>query len=369
MEKTKVALLQSDQEKAEMISANEINKMVKEAIELAGGFGFINDGETIVIKPNLISTRTIIGTLRTLAMLQTDPYAKKTQVPAEVNGMTADWRVTKAVVEKIREVNPSGKVLIMEMSGEGIMKENFDRLGYTKENMPGVDEFIGLDEAGHHYRDVDDERLVGVDLGDKQKYEKLPDFLNNKYYFDKKYFSADRIISVAALKNHINAAFTGGIKNVGIGAMPGKVYGSNKKSVNRIFTIDHSWDPLARFIHDYYLCKPVDFVVTDGLQGLAYGPQGQGAPSYKAAKMNMRLILAGKDPVAVDTVHATLVGVDPMKVNYLQYVSESTGGENRLENINVLGNRKVDDVKKTFPMKGGLLRLMYPDPNKALATP
>ena len=366
-EKTKVALIQSDKAKAEQINEAEINAMVKEAIKLSGGFDFIKDGEFVVIKPNLISTRTLLKTMNTMTMMMTKPYADKTQVPAEANGLTADWRVAKAVVEMVREVNPSGKVYVMECSGEGVVQETYKRLGYTHENIPGVDKFVGLDEAGSQYRDVDSKDFVAVDLGNKQKYDKLPEYLNNKYYFDKTYFAADKIISIACLKNHINTAFTGGIKNVGIGAMPGKVYGNNKNTINRAMTIDHSWDPLARFIHDYYLCKPVDFVVTDGIQGLAYGPQGQGAPSYDAAKMNMRMVMASKDPVAIDTVHATVVGVDPMKVNYLQYVAESVGGENIMSNIDVVGNRKVDQVKKSFPMKQGLLRRMYPEANKALA--
>ena len=366
-EKSKVALIQSDKARAEQINEAEINAMVKEAIKLSGGFGFIKDGESVVVKPNLISTRALVRTLSTLTMTMTNPYAEKTQVPVEANGLTADWRVAKAVVELIREVNPSGKVYVMECSGEGNVKETFKRLGYTHENLPGVDEFIGMDETGSHYRDVDSKDLVSVDLGDKQKYDKLPKFLNNKYYFDKTYYSADKIISIACLKNHAMAAFTGGIKNVGIGVMPGKVYGNSKNSINRGMTIDHSWDPLARFIHDYYLCKPVDFVVTDGIQGLAYGPQGQGAPSYDEAKMNMRMIMASSDPVAIDTVHATVVGVDPMKVNYLQYVAESVGGENNMSKIDIVGNRSVGQVKKTFPMKQGLLKMIFPEPNKVLA--
>lgn len=364
--KAKVAIVQSNKAKAEQINEAEVNSMVKEAIRQSGGLGFIRDGEFVVIKPNLIGTRVVPGAVGFLGMFMTDPY-KRNQVPIEANGMTADWRVTKAVVEMIREVNPSGKIYIMECSGEGIMTETYKRLGYTLENLPGVNKIVGLDQEGQEYRNIYSSELVSVDLGEKQLYKKLPDFLNNKYYFDKTYFSADRIISVACLKNHMNAAFTGGIKNVGIGAMPGKVYGNNKNQINRAITIDHAFEPLSQFIHDYYLCKPVDFVVTDGIQGLAYGPQAQAAPSYEAAKMNMRLIMAGKDAVAVDTVHATVVGVDPMKVDYLQHVAKSVGGENRLNKIEIVGNRTVKEVQKKFPMAKGLVGMMYPEPRKTLA--
>ena len=46
------------------------------------------------------------------------------------------------LVEHVREQNPSGKVYIMECAGDGLTSENFKRMGYNHENIPGVDEFI-----------------------------------------------------------------------------------------------------------------------------------------------------------------------------------------------------------------------------------
>jgi hypothetical protein len=63
----------------------------------------------------------------------------------------------------------------------------------------------------------------------------------------------------------------------------------------------------------------------------------------------------------------SIVGVDPMKVNSLQHAAESTGGENRIENIEVVGNRTIDQVMKVFPMAKGLLGRMYPGPGMTLA--
>lgn len=173
------------------------------------------------------------------------------------------------------------------------------------------------------------------------------------------------VISLCCLKNHAMAAFTGGIKNIAIGTMPGKIYGNTKKTINRAFTISHSWDSLQKYIHDSYICKPVQFVLTDGLQGSAYGPHAQGAPSYEAAKMNMRLVIASKDPLAIDTVHACMVGVDPEKVDYLRYVAEAGLGTMDTSRISVVGNARVDEVKKSFPMAEGLARRLWSMPSKA----
>ena len=101
-----VAIVQSDKASAADIEYEEIKAMIREAVELAGGFSdLIFDGARGGIKPNLVNWTDY-----------TRPGWGGTAVP-EANGVTTDWRVTKAVVELVRELNPSGKVYIMEGSG------------------------------------------------------------------------------------------------------------------------------------------------------------------------------------------------------------------------------------------------------------
>jgi hypothetical protein len=118
-----------------------------------------------------------------------DPFKESVQVPQLANGITTDRRVTEAMVELVRELNPSGRVYIMECAGDGTTSENFRRMGYTHDNIPGVDKFIALGEDGK-YRDVDSDDLVAVEVENRQ-YKKLPSFLKDRYYFDKTYYSAD----------------------------------------------------------------------------------------------------------------------------------------------------------------------------------
>lgn len=348
-----VALVKSIKQDAEKITDAEVREMVREAVHLAGGLsGIVRDGQSVVIKPNLVTTRSFPGTLSILMAPVTDPAAESVQVPQLVNGITTDRRVVRAMVELVRELNPSGKVYVMECAGDGPTSGNFQRMGYNHENIPGVDEFRALGENGA-YRDVDSDDLVAVEAKN-QLYKKLPGFLKNKYYFDKTYYNADVIISLCCLKNHSAAAVTGGIKNVGIGARPACIY-SLKKSTISVFAIGHAWEPLNNFIHDYYSAKPVDFVLCDGLQGLSWGPAAQGAPSYEKAKMNMRVIMASKDAVACDAVQSCIVGVDPEKVKYLKDLSQDGFGEIDMSRISVRGNVRVDEIKRRFPLPGGLL--------------
>lgn len=362
-ENSKVALVKSSKQRAEDITESEIRDMVHEAVKLAGGLDFIKDGQSVVIKPNLVTTRKVTGTINSLMMPLSNPFKESHQVPELVNGITTDRRVTKAMVQLVREVNPSGKVYIMECAGDGETSENFRRMGYNNENIPGVDEFVAIGETKGDFRKVDSEDLVATQV-ENQQYKKLPKFLKNKYYFDKNYYSADVIISLSCLKVHGLAAVSGGIKNVGMGARPAKIYANNKDKTVSFPRINHFWGGINNFIHDYYSAKPVHFVLTDGLQGLSYGPCCQGAPNYEVAKMNMRSILASKDPIAIDAVHSCIVGVDPEKVNYLKDLSRDGFGTIDTSRITVVGNTRVDEVKKPFQMAGGIFALLFSGPRK-----
>ena len=361
-----VALVRSSKQYAAHITDEEIRQMVREAVELTGGLSdIIKDGQTVVIKPNIVVTRHVSGNIKPLLMLVSNPFKESVQIPELMNGVTTDRRVTRAMVELVRELNPSGKVYIMECAGDGITSENFRRMGYNHENIQGVDAFIAIGEDGK-YRDVDAYELAGVEVKNQQ-YKNLPKFLKGKYYFDKTYYSADVIISLAVLKNHVNTAVTGGIKNVGLGARPANIYSPKGKTVSA-FVINHAWEPINDFIHDYYSAKPVDFVLTDGLEGLQYGNACQGAPSYEEAKMNMRLILASKDAVAIDSVHSCIIGVDPEKVKHLKDLARDGFGEIDTSKITVVCNTRVDEVKKPFSFAGGILGKIYKETPKARYT-
>ncbi|HEX7501089.1 MAG TPA: DUF362 domain-containing protein, partial [Polyangia bacterium] len=178
-----VAMLQSTQAQATDITQDEIRDLVTDAVSRAGGFGFLKTGQTVVVKPNLlVSTSDGIRTL----------------LPVTVNGVTADWRVTKAVTELVRaQIGTSGKLLIMEGSTESTTQA-FSRLGYTAANFGSdVDEFIPLEGTS-----CSDRTTTGLvqkaTSGGKQ------------YWINQRYLNADAVISVACMKTHIQAGITGG---------------------------------------------------------------------------------------------------------------------------------------------------------------
>lgn len=353
-----VAIVQSSKENARDLNYDDIYAMVEDAVEKAGGFeDVIHDGDAVVLKPNLMC----------LWIRSTEEILKP-----EVNGVTTDWRVTKAVVQLVRKYNPNGKVYILEGSAFQQSKMAFDSLNYTHDYIPGVDEFIYLEESGG-YEEWDAPELITASLPDGAGL--YPDYMkpnkSKEFYYNRIYYEADVVISMPVLKNHTHTGLTGALKNVGIGASPPNIYGSQeiftatgatpasiagkygkRIRLERTTKINHLPYYLGMWIHDYFLCRPVNFVITDGLQGLQNGPDISnltGKQTLEKNQMNMRLILAGKDALAVDAVHSLIIGLDPYRINHLVLLSNKKIGCMDPAYIKIVG-KKVHEVKKPFEM-------------------
>jgi uncharacterized protein (DUF362 family) len=193
-----------------------------------------------------------------------------------------------------------------------------------------------------------------------------------EFYMNRQYYEADVLISLPVLKNHHYTGLTGAVKCVGMGASPPNIYGSwetiaisgatskevvekleSRIQLNRSKKINHASLFLGMWLSDYYMCKPVDFVITDGLNGSENGPDLPG--TCKAGQrvdnlMNMRLILAGKDALAVDVIHSLVIGLDPYRINHLVLLANKNMGQIDPAHIRVIGNAAVHEVKKPFKL-------------------
>lgn len=333
-----VGISKGDKFTASDLNYSEIKDLVSRAIESAGGFDdIIEDGYTVVLKPNLISAYDMTNNSRNL--------------PPEANGMTTDYRVTRAVVELVRELNPGGKVFVLEGVANDNTRHNMSILNYSSEHIPGVDEFIYLEEASGGWKEYDSPLLKEVTLPEGAALYPNSRKPNNSdaFYLNKIYYEADVLISLPVLKNHSQANITGAVKNVGIGGTPTNIYGGvrgdNHRFVNS--TIDHTPSYLHRWIHDYYMCRPVDFVIMDGLQGSEDGPVGITGHNLRSVQKNKQLILAGKDAVAVDAIACLIMGYYPNKIGHLVHLHNSLAGCAEPAFIRVNGTQ-VHEVKETF---------------------
>jgi hypothetical protein len=123
-----VSITSSNKTKAEDLTFSDIKVWVTEAVDLSGGFkGIIQDGQVVVLKPNLMCL-----------------YLNSTgeKLTPNINGVTTDWRVTKAVAQLVRELNPNGKIYVMESSAFQQTRTTMTALNYTPEKIPEVDDFI-----------------------------------------------------------------------------------------------------------------------------------------------------------------------------------------------------------------------------------
>jgi uncharacterized protein (DUF362 family) len=220
----------------------------------------------------------------------------------------------------------------------------YSMLGYTKANMAAVDEFIALE--GSACTDRTTTALM-------QKAGKS----GTQYWVNKRYVEADVVISIPTMKTHLMAGITGGVKNLGVGVTPmGQFSPADGGTANDCTraqgaganSIDHSSpEALGAFIRDYYSLRPADFVVMDALQGIQHGPApafeakpgDAGYWDYASGKMNMRLILAGRNAVAVDTVEALVMKCDPKKVPHLTKLEADGHGTTDLSQISVVGKQ------------------------------
>jgi uncharacterized protein (DUF362 family) len=303
--RTAVGIARSPVSRVQDMDFSDVKAVVSQAVNRAGGLKeIVRDGHTVILKPNLMC-------------LYINSSGEKLYPKA--NGITTDYRVTRAVAQLVRELNPDSKIYVAESSAFQQTRPTMAALNYTKKHLPEVDGFIFFEESGK-YEQWDSPKLTTVtlpkDVGiypDSMKPNKSPEFYINKLYYE-----ADVVISLPCLKNHHIAGITGAIKNVAIGSSPPNIYGQKgpltvtratpkyilekwgpRIILERSKKINHSRFYLGLWMHDYYLCKPPDFVVTDGLQGSQNGPDIPSSCQQKTIEdnqMNMRLILAGKEP-------------------------------------------------------------------------
>ena len=168
----------------------------------------------------------------------------------------------------------------------------------------------------------------------------------------------DVFISYAKLKNHALAGITLSMKNL-IGLVPVQFYrlipGHNYRS--GLHGPDRqATTRLPAVIVDMNRARPIDLAIIDGIMTAesSEGPWNTGDYFPKAANV----LLAGKNPVATDTVGAAVMGYapgavslveDPFRfcINHLELANHFGLGTNRLDEIEIVG-AALEDVQTSF---------------------
>jgi len=264
---------------------------VEKAISLLGGMKkFISQGQTVLIKPNLVFP---------------EPPPK-----------TTDPGVIATLVKMVMEAG-AGRVLVGESPSSGERKAR----GLTSREVfekTGVGQMVK--ELGGEVLLLDQSDVADVDISSATLYKKA------KIY--RTFLEADVVISVPVLKTHFLTDVTLGIKNL---------YGFVAQEHRKLY---HRNDINQKLVDLLKLRRP-DLTVIDG--GLCM--EGLGPSAGKPVQMDV--IIAGKDVVACDAVGASLMMFDPMQVDHIRMADHDRLGIGRLEDIHVIGEDLMS-LKKHF---------------------
>ena len=298
----------------------EINRMVKEAVNLAGGLtGKIKRGDHVVIKPNLFA-----------------PYPPPISV---------DRRVVASMVKMAREAGASRVTVIEGVSMGTLMKRVRPSLtpcamsrGFkTSEVMKMLGITKAVEEAGGEVLGAEDAEKVEVDIPGG--------IALHRVNYPKVVLDADYFINLPAMKTHTMTMVTLSIKNLqGLLDERGRYYSHR--------------DDLQQHMVDISKIRKPDLVLLDGLLAMEGDGAGEGG---KAVEMGV--IMASTDTVAIDSIASMCMGIEnPMIVSTTRLAGHDGLGTANPFLIDVVGT-PVSEVKRKFQ-----LPLTYTLPVDSLVT-
>jgi len=265
----------------------EIDAQVRQAVELAGGLSdIVKRGDKVLIKPNLCGP---------FAFAATDPV------------------VCKAIADMVREIGAKATI------GESAA------IGYDTEEVIQKEGYDKLREGGYEVVDLKKKGVetvkVPIPKGKALKEVVLPKIV----------VEADVIIDVPKMKTHDQTISTLALKN-----LKGLLPDSYKRKFHHVFGIWQSCADLCTIV------KPA-FSVVDGIIAMEGLGPGMGDP------VEMDLIVAGKDLVAVDAVTTAVMGHEPMADNCVRVAAQSGVGVADLSKIEVVGE-PIAKVQRRFKL-------------------
>jgi uncharacterized protein (DUF362 family) len=313
-EKPKVSIVKRDLP----VHAVDIHEMLQKALDLIGGLsGKIKKGGHVVIKPNLFA-----------------PYPPPISV---------DRRVIAAAVSLAREAG-AGKVTVIEGVSIGTLMKRVNpahsgicmRRGYrTIEVMEMLGVKKAVEDAGGEVLGVEDVEKVSVDIKGGMALHRVQ--------YPKVVLEADYFINMPALKTHTMTMVTLSLKNLQ-GLLDDK---------SRYFS--HR-DDLDQHMVDINKIRLPDLVILDGLIAMEGMGAGEGG-----SPVDMGIIMAGHDPVAVDSIASMCMGIEnPFVVGTTRIAHHDGLGCANPFLVEVVGE-SVQSVKKKF-----LLPMNFTQPLESL---
>ena len=258
---------------------------VQRAIALAGGLdGLIRAGMRVMIKPNMVAPPT----------------------SADAGACTSPL-VCQAVADVVRELGACP--VIAESSARGADTETAYRImGYD-----------ALRSQGYEVVDLKQDRVVKVPVAGGVVLEEIATF--------ELATAVDAIISVPVMKTHDQGQVTLALKN-----LKGLVIDGDKRRIHQVGMFEGAVDLVSHF-------KPV-FAVVDAI----IGQEGMGP--LLGLPVEMGVVLAGRDLVAVDAIAGRVMGFAPEEVPIPVAAAQRRLGTMCESEIDVVGEPVVSVARR-----------------------
>ena len=232
-------------------------------------------------------------------------------------GITTHPAVLRAVVEKIETMQPAA-IVVGDNPGAfnyGANEESFKKTGL-------------MEAAGPYYQNIG---------SDSQNVDFNADFMPT-VNLSRIVLEADIIISLPKFKTHGLTTLSGAIKN-SYGFLPGAQKAKLHKAAGNP-------KRFHEMLIDVFRLRVPDLFIVDAVVGM----EGNGPASPDL--IDIGLILASDNAVAMDGVIAVMMGCEPGQLRFLQKAKEAGLGDYELSTIEVIGQmKKLPDFK--LPPLGG----------------
>jgi uncharacterized protein (DUF362 family) len=184
---------------------------------------------------------------------------------------------------------------------------------------------LDLADAAGYFKTVPrfEELFVDLNLDEVTRIHLPKQFSKmEKFYLPHTALGADLLVSMPKMKTHHWVGATLSMKNL-FGVVPGGVFGWPKNVLH--------WSGIQECIADLHLAFPRQFALVDGIVGMQGNGPIQGDP--KAAGV----LVAGRDPVAVDATCCRIMRIDPYHIGYLQLATDGVAEQISEANIRQMG--------------------------------
>jgi uncharacterized protein (DUF362 family) len=274
-----------------IVKGTEPEKMVEEALALLGGVKtLIKPNSIVVVKPN-----------------------SGHPIPPETSANTSPAMI-KAIIKILRKAEPK-EIILAEASAIGCdTLESLEVTGIGKAaKEAGIDKIIDIK------REKD---LIKIPIRDARSAITsvlLPRFL----------VEADHIVNVPIFKSHASMVFTCALKNIK-GVVQDKIHYQM-----------HQTD-LAAAMMDLWSVIKADLNIVDMIR------PAEGFGPHSTTPIDFGCVVAGKDPVAVDSTICRMIGLDINKVAYFEPARARGLGNFDAKSIEVRGNKIKEVFKKLW---------------------